>query len=85
MGTIVEVLVIFSTHERARDFTDRLAGKCRHRAGFFESRRGGVNTTPWVIDLEREEIVNTGRGLRKLWRLGLDFDDYKAALFRQRQ
>ena len=85
MGTIVEVLVIFSTHERAKDFTERVAQKCRHTAGFLSSMRGRVTTYPWVIDLERKEIVNAGKGFRKLWRLWLDFDNHQAALFRQRQ
>jgi hypothetical protein len=84
MDTAVEVLVIFSTHERARDFTERLAGKCKHATGLFSGWGGRVHTDPWVVDLEREEIASTRKGIWKL-PLGFERGDHRAALFRKRQ
>ncbi len=84
MGALVEVLVIFSAHERVRDFIQRVAPKCKHNAGFISRMRGGVHTYPWVVDLECKEIVGTRMGLFKL-AFGLERGDHNAALFRQRE
>jgi len=79
VSTFAEVLVVFSLHERAKHFTERLASKCKHI-----SRWKSVRTYPWTIDLEREEITGGQIGIVKV-KLGMVRGDHRAALFRRRQ
>jgi hypothetical protein len=50
-STHTSVVVVFSTHKKAKYFNENLAGKCKHTA-FWKK----VYTHPWVVDLEDEEI-----------------------------
>jgi hypothetical protein len=46
-----QVVVVFSSHKRARNFIQRFADQCSHTA-FWKK----VYTYPWIVDLEDEEI-----------------------------
>jgi hypothetical protein len=46
-----QIVVVFSTHKRARNFIQNSANKCSHSA-FWQK----VYTSPWIVDLEDEDI-----------------------------
>ncbi|MEO7299417.1 MAG: hypothetical protein ABI042_12680 [Verrucomicrobiota bacterium] len=50
LPTIIEVVMIFSTHKLARDFLQNYADKCKHS-------KKGVMAYPWIVDLEDHEIT----------------------------
>jgi hypothetical protein len=77
LATVAQVVIVFSTHKRAREFTQTLADKCKHTAIWKK-----VYTQPWVIDLEDEEVTRFRQPLSDL--MTRDSEKLKAGLFRQR-
>lgn len=49
-GTVIEVVMTFSTHKLAREFLQNYADKCKYS-------RKGVTAYPWIVDLEDHEIT----------------------------
>ncbi len=74
MSTHVHVILLFSSHERADAFGKRYGKKCSQWS-FWKK----VLTNPWIIDLEREELIRFQVGA------GIGAAKLKAALFRPRQ
>lgn len=73
-GTQAQVVVYFSSHKKAKDFTVNYAEKCKHR-----EFRKQVITLPLVVDLEDEEVAMFHFGLFKF-----NQEKYKAVVFRKR-
>jgi hypothetical protein len=77
LATAAQVVVVFSTHKRAKEFIDKYAGNCKHTA-FWKK----IYTQPWVVDLEDEEIKRFRQPLSDL--VANDSEKLKAGLFRRR-
>ena len=52
MPTRAEVIVAFSSQQRAKEFSDKFAKRCKHWAYWKQ-----VMTYPWVADLEDEKVT----------------------------
>jgi hypothetical protein len=86
-GTFLQVVTVFSSHKKAREFIQTYAEKCLHKTlGMFKNRGGGLLATyPWVVDLEDEEVTPVGtKWLGVLPQTGMFSDKYKTEFFRKR-
>lgn len=70
--TTAQVLLVYSSHKKAKDFIQTYADKCKHWAF-----RKGIFTYPFIVDLEDEEIVILNHGIK------LKADKFKAAFFKK--
>ena len=59
-ATTAQVLVLFSSHKKARDFNQQYANKCKHAAV-----RKSIFTEPFIVDLEDEDLSIFSFGLIK--------------------
>lgn len=75
LGTHAQVILVFSSHEKAKDFGDNYADKCEHTA-FWKK----VHTKPWVVDLEDEEMQTIKYGIGHF--LNRQADRLRAGVFR---
>ena len=77
LPTVAQVIVAFSTHRRAKVFSENFADKCKHTAIWKK-----VYTQPWIVDLEDEDIQRLRQPLSDLVSRGSD--KIKAGFFRKR-
>jgi hypothetical protein len=70
-----QVVIVFSSHKRAKDFIQLYADKCSN-SSFWKK----IYTYPWIVDLEDEEIKRYGQPLD---RLSGHKEKIRASLFRK--
>lgn len=58
--TTAQVLVLFSSHKKAKDFNQQYGNKCKHAAV-----RKSIFTEPFIVDLEDEDLSIFSFGLIK--------------------
>ena len=73
-ATVAQVLVLFSSHKKAKDFVQQYADKCKHRTVWKS-----IFTVPFVVDLEDEDLTILNLGLIKQ-----NPDKYKPSFFKKR-
>ena len=85
-GTYAQVVTVFSSHKRAREFALTYAEKCVHKSRGMVTNRGGLLATyPWVVDLEDEDVAPVGtKWLGMLPQTGMFLNKYKTEFFRKR-
>ena len=83
-GTFMQVITVFSSHKKAREFSQTYADKCKHwlpNRGFNKTG-GELATYPWVVDLEDENVTPFGtKRLGMIPQTGLFLDKYKTVFF----
>ncbi len=79
LPTVSQGVVVFSKHQKAKQFIQQHGDKCKHYT-FWK----GVRTQPWVVDLQ-EEVITRCSGLWQLANmLPLDSEKARAGLFHRR-
>jgi len=83
-GTFMQVITVFSSHKKAREFIQTYAEKCVHSTHGMVTNRGGyLGTHPWVVDLEDEEVTPIGtKVLGMIPKNGMFSDKYKTGFFK---
>src|SRR6266480_6306178 len=75
MSVRTQGLIVFSSHKRAKDFSERSALRCK-QSSFWKK----IYTEAWVVDLEDEDVTRFRHGGEFLAR---DLTEIKRELFRK--
>jgi hypothetical protein len=79
MSTIAQGVVVFSEHQKAKQFIEHYGDKCRHSAFWKDTI-----TQPWIVDLEDEMITSLAGFWQHARMLPLNSEKARVGFFHRR-